>query len=45
MKKLVPSSLEIGTYITDTFKVVGSCMFYLVHPDTKKLMDLTFLLL
>ena len=45
MKKLAPSSLEIGTYTTDTVKIVGSCMFYLVHLDTKKLMDVTFLLL
>ena len=42
MKKLAPSNLEIGTYITDTVKIVGSCMFYLVHWDTKKLMDVTF---
>ena len=42
MKKLAPSKLEIGTYTTDTVKIVGSCMFYLVHPDTKKLMDVTF---
>ena len=42
MKKLAPSSLEIGTYTTDTVKIVASCMFYLVHLDTKKLMDVTF---
>ena len=30
MKKLDPSSLEIGTYTTDTVKTVGSCVFYLV---------------
>ena len=30
MKKLAPSKLEIGTYTTDTVKIVGSCMFYLV---------------
>ena len=42
IKKLAPSSLEIGTYNTDTVNIVGSCMFYLVHPDTKKLMDVTF---
>ena len=42
MKKLTPSSLEIGTYTTDTVKIVGSCMFYLVHMDIKKLMDVTF---
>ena len=26
MKKLVPSSLEIGTYTTDTVKIVGFCI-------------------
>ena len=42
MKKLNPSSLEIGTYTTDTVKIVGSCVFYLVHPDIKKLVEVTF---
>ena len=42
MKKLAPSSPEIGTYTTDTVKIVGSCMVYLVHLDAKKLMDVTF---
>ena len=41
MKKLDPSSLEIGTYTNDTVKIVGSCVFYLVHTDTKKLMEVT----
>ena len=36
LKKLAPSILENGTYSTDTVKIVGSCVFYLVHPDTKK---------
>ena len=30
MQKLAPSNLEIGTYTTDTVKIVGSCTFYLV---------------
>ena len=42
MEKLAPSSLEIGTYTADTVKIGGSCMFYLLHPGTKKLMDVTF---
>ena len=42
MKKLAPSKLEIGTYTTDTVKVVYSCNFYLVHPGSKKLLDITF---
>ena len=35
LKKLAPSTLEIGIYTTDTVKIFGSCLFYLVHPDTK----------
>ena len=45
MKKLDPSSLEIEMYTSDTVKIVGSCMLHLVHLDTKKLMDVTFLLM
>ena len=42
LKKLAPSNLEIGTCTTDTVKIVGLCLFYLVHPDTKKLQEVTF---
>ena len=42
MKKFAPSELEIGPYITDIVKIVGSCSFYLVHLDSKKLLDITF---
>ena len=42
MKMLDPSSLEIGIYTNDTVKIVVSCMLYLVHPDTKELIDVTF---
>ena len=41
-KKLAPSKLEIVTYTTDTVKLVGSCMLYLVHPITKHLLEVTF---
>ena len=41
-KKLASSKLEIGTYTTDTVKLVSYCMFYLVHPDTKHLLEVTF---
>ena len=37
LKKFAPSNLEIGTYTTITVKIVGSCLFYLVHPNTKNL--------
>ena len=40
--KLAPSTLDIGTYTTDTVKIVGSCLFYSVHLDTKKLHKVTF---
>ena len=42
MQKLAPSNLQVGTYTTDTVKIVGSCTFYLVHPDTKKPIEVTF---
>ena len=42
LKKLAPSTLEIGTYTTDKVKILGSCLFYLLHPDTKKLQEVTF---
>ena len=42
IKKLAPSELEIGIYTTDTVKIEGSCRFYLVHLDSKKLVDVTF---
>ena len=42
MQKLTPSNLQVGTYTTDSVKIVGTCKFYLVHPDTKKLLEITF---
>ena len=42
MQKLTPSNLQVGTYTTDSVKIVGTCKFYLVHPDTKKLLETAF---
>ena len=42
LKKFAANNLEIGTYTTNTVKIVGSCLFYLVHPDTKKLQEVVF---
>ena len=42
MQKLAPSKLQVGTYTSDTVKIVGCCTFYHVHPDTKKLIEVTF---
>ena len=41
-KTPAPNKLRISTYTTHTVKLVGSCMFYLVYPDTKHLLEVTF---
>ena len=42
LEKLTPNKLQIGTYTNDTVKIVGTCKPYLVHPDTKKLVETIF---
>ena len=42
LEKLIPNKLQIGTYTNDTLKIVGTCKLYLVHPDTKKLIETIF---
>ena len=42
MKKITPCKMQIGTYTTDVVKIVGSCTFYVIHPDIKKLVPVTF---
>ena len=42
LEKLTPNKLQIGTYTNDTVKIVGMCKLYLVHPDTKKLVETIF---
>ena len=42
LKKLTPSQLKIGTYTTDTVKIFGTSIIYLVHPDSKKLTEMIF---
>ena len=42
LEKLIPNRLQIGTYTNDTVKIVGSCKLYLVHLDTKKLIETIF---
>ena len=41
-KKLTPSTLEIETYTNDVVKIIGSCQFYLLHPENKKLIKVIF---
>ena len=42
LKKLTPSTLEIETYTNDVMKIIGSCQFYLLHPENKKLIKVIF---
>ena len=42
LQKVAPSNLGTGTYTTNIVKLVGSRTFYLVHPDTKHLQEVTF---
>ena len=42
LKRLAPSRLKIGTYTTDTVKILGICIIYLVHPDSKRLKEMIF---
>ena len=42
LEKLTPCRLKIGTYTTDTIKVIGTTIIYLIHPDSKKLTEMTF---
>ena len=42
LEKPAPNKMQMGTYTNDTVKIVGTCKLYLVHPDTKKLVETTF---
>ena len=42
LEKHVPNKIQIRTCTTDTVKIVGTCKLYLVHLDTKKLVETTF---
>ena len=42
LKKLMPCNLKIGTYTTDTIRIIGTTTIYLIHPDSKKPTKMTF---
>ena len=42
LQKFPPSTLEIETYMNDIVKIIGSCQFYLVHSENKKLIQVIF---
>ena len=42
MRKIKPCKMQISTYTADTVRIIGTCTFGIVHPDTKKLVPVTF---
>ena len=42
LKKLTPCNLKIGTYKTDTIRITGTIIIYLIHLDSKKPTKTTF---
>ena len=42
LKKLTPSTMEIETYMNDIVKINGTCQFYLLHPESMKLIKVIF---
>ena len=42
LRKLTPCRLKIGTYTMDTVKIIGTSIIYLIHPDSKKLIEMIF---
>ena len=42
LTKLTPCNLNIGTYTMDTIKIIGTTTIYLLHSDSKKLVETTF---
>ena len=42
LRKLTPCNLKIGTYTTDTIRIIGTTTIYLIHPDSKRMTEMTF---
>ena len=42
LKHLQPSDIKIGVWGDDQIALLGKCNIYLVHPDTKKSIEVTF---
>ena len=42
LKKLTPSNMEIETYTNNVVKIIGTCYFHIIHPESKKLMKVWF---
>ena len=42
LKHLKPSDIKLGVWGDDQIALLGKCNIYLVHPDTKKSVEVTF---
>ena len=42
LRKLTPSSMKIEMYTNDVVKIIGTCYYYLVHPESKQLIKVLF---
>ena len=42
LRKITSSNLEIEMYTNDVVKIIGTCNFYLVHPESKQLVKVLF---
>ena len=42
LQKLTSCNLKIGTYTSDTIRIIGTTIIYLIHPDSKKPTKMTF---
>ena len=42
LRKLTPSNMERETYTNKVVKIIGTCYFYLVHPESKQLIKVLF---
>ena len=42
LKHLKPSDIKLGVWGDDQIALLGKCNIYLVHPDTKKMVEVTF---
>ena len=42
LRKLTSSNMEIEMYTNDIVKIIGTCNFYLVHPESKQLIKVLF---
>ena len=40
--QIAPSDLKLGTYTNKKVRIIGSCDFYIIHPDTRCIKEIPF---